>query len=146
VLPGSHFLFNLGPLMGHYGTIKGSVPTAAPAGTIFLTAYPIWHRRAASTTQGLRHMLKYLYWRREPPRRDWLIEPDFALADLNDLENSLYGRGATGQDQFQYWHDIARMFYWLAGMQENFAAFLGADGWPMGPPPRRKPEGFGAHP
>ena len=146
VLPGSHFLFNLGPLMGHYGTIKGSVPTAAPAGTILLTAYPIWHRRAASTTQGLRHMLKYLYWRREPPRRDWLIEPDFALADLNDLENSLYGRGATGQDQFQYWHDIARMFYWLAGMQENFAAFLGADGWPMGHPPRRKPEGFGAQP
>jgi len=39
VLPGSHFFFSLQSWMGHYGTIRGAELTAAPAGSIFITAY-----------------------------------------------------------------------------------------------------------
>ena len=81
VLPGSHFLYTLGQLpqnyMGHYGGIRGSYSTAAPAGTIFLTVYSIWHRRTEATASGVRHNLKYNYFRTVPPQRDWIKEEDF---------------------------------------------------------------------
>ena len=126
VLPGSHFLFNLGSYMGHYGGISGTASTAAAAGTIFITAYPIWHRRGTSSAPGVRDMLKYLYWRMAPPRRDWIVEPDFNLDDLDNFENALYGGGVhPAKDQFHHWHDAARMFYWLAGKQDDFHNFLG---------------------
>ena len=136
VLPGSHFLFNLGSYMGHYGGISGTASTAAAAGTIFITAYPIWHRRGTSSAPGVRDMLKYLYWRMAPPRRDWIVEPDFNLDDLDNFENALYGGGVhPAKDQFHHWHDAARMFYWLAGKQDDFHNFLGTAAWPMGHPP-----------
>ena len=126
VLPGSHFLFNLGSYMGHYGGISGTASTAAAAGTIFITAYPIWHRRGTSSAPGVRDMLKYLYWRMAPPRRDWIVEPDFNLDDLDNFENALYGGGVhPAKDQFHHWHDAASMFYWLAGKQDDFHNFLG---------------------
>ena len=147
VLPGSHFLFNLGSYMGHYGGISGTASTAAAAGTIFITAYPIWHRRGTSSAPGVRDMLKYLYWRMAPPRRDWIVEPDFNLDDLDNFENALYGGGVhPAKDQFHHWHDAARMFYWLAGKQDDFHNFLGTAAWPMGPPPRRQPGDFHTYP
>ena len=52
VLPGSHFLYTNGQspqnYMGHYGAIRGSHYTTAPAGTIFLTVYSIWAPPQAS--------------------------------------------------------------------------------------------------
>src|SRR5262249_46170108 len=64
VLPGSHFMRSKTPLMAHYGTILGSVVPAAPAGSIFLTVYSLWHRRRRATAEGgIRHLLKYNYWR-----------------------------------------------------------------------------------
>ena len=147
VLPGSHFLFNLGSYMGHYGGISGTASTAAAAGTIFITAYPIWHRRGTSSAPGVRDMLKYLYWRMAPPRRDWIVEPDFNLDDLDNFENALYGGGVhPAKDQFHHWHDAARMFYWLAGKQDDFHNFLGTAAWPMGHPPRRQPGDFHTYP
>ena len=77
VIPGSHYLFQHASFMGHYGGMRHSVKTAASAGSIFLTVYSIWHRRSASTAQGVRNLLKYNYWRTAPPVRDWIIEPDF---------------------------------------------------------------------
>jgi hypothetical protein len=76
--------------MGHYGSIRGTVYAAAPAGSIFITVYSIWHRRPPSSGHRLRNMLKYIYWRMVLPQRDWIIEPDFDLDDLNDLENASY--------------------------------------------------------
>ena len=147
VLPGSHFLFNLGKFMGHYRSISWSVPTAAAAGSIFITVYSIWHRRPASTAKGLRNMLKYLYWRMSPPERDWIIEPDFNMDDLNDLENTHYhSRRSPVPEQFRDWHDIAEMFYWLCGKSDQFAEFLGTEGWPMGHPPRHRPRDFHTYP
>jgi hypothetical protein len=146
VLPGSHFLFSLGKFMAHYGRISWAEQTAAPAGSIFLTVYSIWHRRPGSSAHGVRNMLKYLYWRMSPPRRDWIIEPDFELDDLNDLENAAYADHRPVPEQFRDWHDVAEMFYWLSGKTEDFPEFLGAQKWPMGHPPRLRPKDFHAFP
>ena len=53
LVPGSHFLRALQSWMSHYGAISKEVKTSAPAGSIFITAYPIWHRRSKSTAKGI---------------------------------------------------------------------------------------------
>ena len=142
VYPGSHFLFSLQSWMGHYDRIRGAVRTAAPAGSIFITAYSIWHRRSASTAHGIRNMLKYSYWRTVPPKRDWIIEPDFDFSTLEYVPNGLPGQ------QFRDWYDAAEMFFWLCGDDSPLQAILGGKGWPLGYPPPRSgantypPEGF----
>ena len=114
VLPGSHFRY--ARHLGHYGSIRGAIRTAAPAGSIFLTVYSIWHRRSASTASGMRNMLKYNYWRMVPPERDWVIEPDFDFATAN------YGASTD-------MYDVARMFFWLCGKADEFLS-IGGQGWP----------------
>ena len=102
VLPSSHFLYTAGQLpqnyMGHYGAIRGSLYTTAPAGTIFLTVYSIWHRRSESTGSGVRNNLKYNYFRTAPPERDWIREDgfDFATADYGFGEPPYLPPAASG--------------------------------------------------
>lgn len=114
MLPGSHLNDWPARYMGHYGGIRGGVKTAAPAGSIFITVYSIWHRRAASTASEVRHMLKYNYWRTVPPARDWICEPDF------DFQAASYGP-----------IESVRMFYWLCGKVDEFR-WIGGQGWPSG--------------
>ena len=125
LLPGSHFLFALSKQMGHYGGIRGAYRAAAPAGTIFLTVYSIWHRRSAASGTGLRNLLKYNYWRTESPHRDWIREPDFDVATANyKLEDP------TFREQFRDCNDAAEMFFWLNGKSDSFA-LMGGQGWPL---------------
>ena len=78
LVPDSHFLLGQSALVSHYGAIKGSKKCVGPAGTVFITCYPIWHRRTCATSTGqIRHLLKYNYFRQNPPQRDWIMEPDF---------------------------------------------------------------------
>ena len=125
LLPGSHFLFSLSKKMGHYGGIRGAYRAAAPAGTIFLTVYSIWHRRSVASGSGLRNLLKYNYWRTEAPHRDWIREPDFDIATANyKLEDP------TFREQFRDCNDAAEMFFWLHGLSDSFA-LAGGQGWPL---------------
>ena len=130
VLPGSHFLYTNGQLpqnyMGHYGAIRGSHYTTAPAGTIVLTVYSIWHRRSESTGSGVRNNLKYNYFRTAPPERDWIREQgfDFATADYG------FGEPLTYRQQHRDTIDNAEMFCWLCGKAEQFRT-LGGQGWPV---------------
>ena len=142
LLPGSHFLYSLRHSMGHYGNIRGSYHALAPAGSIFLTIYSIWHRRSASTGTGVRNNLKYNYWRTAPPKRDWITEPDFdlAMADFSvggdkDLERP------TFREQFRDCYDAAGMYTWLSGKYDKFH-LMGGQGWPL-PPHRWLPEPYG---
>ena len=140
VLPGSHFLYFMRDLMGHYGSIRATVHTTAPAGSIFITVYSIWHRRSKSTATGVRNMLKYCYWRTLPPKRDWIIEPDFEFGHDHSPQ---YRRDVPSfRKQFRDWYDAAEMFYWLCGMSDEFKKVLGGEGWPPGYPIVWKPEGF----
>ena len=113
ILPGSHLSY--ASQIGHYGSIRGAFKTTGRAGSIFVTVYSIWHRRAASTAEGMRHMLKYNYWRTVPPERDWIREPDF------DFNSANYG-----QDRLQ----SARMFYWLCGKAKQYR-WRGGQAWPL---------------
>lgn len=125
VLPGSHHVFNQSRAMAHLGELRGGVYTAAPAGSVFLTAYNIWHRRSASTASGLRNLLKYNYWRTTAPARNWLAEPGFDPKKANYVLDRPHLR-----EQFQDCYDNARMFFWLSGRIDDFH-FMGGQGWPV---------------
>ena len=136
VLPGSHFLFALSPYLTQYGSVRGSVYTETPAGTIFITHYAIWHRRSASTASGTRNLLKYNYWRTAPPERDWRIEPDF---DFATADYAL--AGPRFREQFRDTYDAAEMFFWLCGKADEFQ-LMGGQGWPVPGTRNDKPFGF----
>ena len=89
---------------------------SGPAGTIGLHSQSILHRRGESTASGLRHMLKFSYWRTVPPAKDWIAEPEF------DFRHADYG----GHGSARY---VAHMFYWLSGRGDAFR-IIGGQAWP----------------
>jgi hypothetical protein len=132
VVPGSQFIRGKATYMGHYGRIAASVSTACRAGTIFLTDYAIWHRRAEATSTGTRHLLKYNYWRTAEPRRDWIADPEFNFSTKRVT--------ATGPkrwavealfEQFQLEIAAVERFAWLCGIADW--RFLGGQCWPVLP-------------
>jgi hypothetical protein len=133
VLPGSHFLRNKATMMVHYGKIAGTVSTAGPPGTVFLTVYNIWHRRTrgsasvAADGAKFRNLLKYNYWRTSEPRRDWVTDPAFDFSKVNfDPPTSILF------EQFQGGIAAARMFCWLCGARDEYD-FKGGQCWPIVP-------------
>ena len=105
----------------HIRNSRGSEPTNivtsdGPAGTLGIHHQSIMHRRGASTASGLRHMLKYSYWRSVPPERDWIKDPDF------DPRTAYFG----GHTLARY---AAHMYYWLCGRGDDFRV-IGGQGWP----------------
>jgi hypothetical protein len=102
-----------------------------PAGTLGIHHQSILHRRARSTGKGMRHMLKYNYWRTVPPQRDWIAEPDF------DPHSAYYG----GHNVARY---AAHMYYWLCGKGDEYR-ILGGQAWPWRTENQIGPSyGFGA--
>jgi len=125
ILPGSHI-----GVTSRENADKGIV-TAASAGSFVIHSQSILHRRSESTAKGIRHMLKYNYWRTVPPQRDWIIEPNF---DFSTVE---YG----GHGVARY---VAHMMYWLCGRGDEFRT-IGGQAWPWSGPRQIAPSyGFGA--
>ncbi len=123
VLPSSHFLRIKRRYMTQYGSIRQAIQTVAPAGSIFITHYSMWHRASSSTASGIRNLLKYNYRRTTAPRRDWVVDPRC------DFTKIPFG---TDRAMPEKWHDsvrVARMFLWLCG-REDFV-FEGGQAWPM---------------
>jgi hypothetical protein len=136
IVPGSHLIRNKARFMSHLGSIRNAVPTIAPAGSIFLTVYHIWHRRGPSTALGVRNLLKYFYWRTTPPHRDWCLEPDFDFATAN------YGPPTSGfTEQFRGDIKVAEMFLWLCSQHRDFQN-LGGQSWPLPAHRNDLPYGF----
>ena len=125
LLPGSHFLYANRDYMRHYGRIRGSHVAVAPAGSIFITVYSIWHRRSDSWGSGLRNNLKYNYWRTESPKRDWVVDPDFDVAKADYTSD-----GLTFRQQMHDVFDNARMYFWMRGELDKFR-LMGGQGWPL---------------
>ena len=125
ILPGSHFLFSHRDAMRQIGRVRGSYYAAAPAGSIIITHYCMWHRRSASSVQSLRNNLKYIYWRRSAPTRDWLIDPDFdvATADYRSPEPPY-------RPMLKDAYDAAEMYFCLRGEHDKFH-LIGGVGWPV---------------
>lgn len=115
--PGTHWTHRSEPT-------SAPVLTTAPAGTVFITDYPILHRRAASHKACSRDLLKYMYWRTSPPKRDWAgsnVPFDFARGNYH----SPHQHAVMGDCE-----QVARRFMWLCA--EPFPnQLLGAQGWPL---------------
>ena len=130
-VPGSHHVYNQVRFMAHYGEIGGTWKAIAPAGSIYLTAYSLWHRRARATWDGVRYMVTSSAWRTSPPRRDWVQEPGF------DVKAADYTSTAPRfGEQVRAAHDNARMFLWLCGRAEEFQPAAGPS-WPQSTPGNR---------
>ena len=126
ILPGSHHLASAP--VGHYGNLKGVAyfaPPEAPAGSILIMSYNLWHRRTPSTAKGYRHMFRFNYWRTTPPVRDWVIEPEF---DLRTADYEFFDRPTT-RPPTRDCNDAAEMFFWLCGKGNEFAV-MGGQCWP----------------
>ena len=128
VFPGSHMWRRHDYAMGHFRSLRGTQLTEAPAGSIFITNYAIWHRKGRSTATGIRHLLKYNYFRTTPPKRDWIIEPGFDPVTTN------FGRNSELS---------AQQYFWLSGKLDQFKA-NGAQAWPSAGArgPKYRPYGF----
>jgi len=114
ILPGSHLFKGYGGLLSRLRSVRDSILTISPPGTIFLTAYSIWHRRSASTARGIRNNLKYNYWRTVEPRRDWVEDPNFNFSwPANEFP--------------PFTVRAAQMLAWLCGEEWQHA---GGQGWP----------------
>ena len=122
---GSHHVYNQVRFMAHYDSVRGIWKSSAPAGSIFVTAYAMWHRRARSTVGGERYMLTSSVHRTTPPQRDWIVEPDFDFGDVDYmLDEPRFG------EQYLASIDTARMFFWLCGRLDEFKK-LDGPAWPM---------------
>ena len=130
LVPGSHHIRMKRRYMVNFENIATAFSSTAPAGSIFIACYPIWHRRGTATSTRLRNMLKYFYWRTTEPTRDWITEPDFDFATAN------YGSGSYAYgEKLKNDVDSAEMFYWLCGMHDQFQV-LGGQSWPVFNPNR----------
>ena len=128
VVPGSHFLHIKNSLMRNYGHIPRAVSTTAPAGSIFLTVYSIWHRRTKATAEAtpentFRNLLKYNYWRTAPPERDWKVDPGF---DASTVDFNI----SAPCEQFQGAIAAGEMFSWLCGFEDQYEK-RGGQCWPI---------------
>ena len=124
-------------LVGRYGAIKGTRLCTGPAGTVYITGYPIWHRRhRATATDCVRHLLKWNYYRNSPPQRDWIIEEEFDPGFHSAAFSHLQAGGIYMRRNFLDSYDAAHMFTWLCGHKEEFR-YIGGTSWP-GPANRRQ--------
>ena len=131
-LPGSHLVPITVEELRHFGHLAGQVQTIAPAGSVFFTHYSIWHRQAVKTDASVRNMLKWMYWRTVPPKRDWIVDPDFdfGLADYT-ITTEYFTSGRIWQSVPR----VAEMFSWLCGKSDHFR-WIGGAGWPYIVTPR----------
>ena len=120
VIPGSHFMRAKANYMGHIRSVKFAQSTAAPAGSIFITVYSIWHRKGKSTGTGFRNLFKYNYWRTANPCRDWIIDPSFDFSWPNIGVEPHF-------EQTKCSIAAAEMFAWLCGEAYEH---LGGGSWP----------------
>lgn len=125
LVPGSHFLFCHRDAIKDIGRIRGTYYAAAPAGSIVISHYGIWHRRSESSATGLRNNLKYNYWRRSAPAKDWVVAPEFDVATADYTSPQ-----PTYRQQFRDVYDAAGMYFWLRGEYDKFH-LIGGQGWPL---------------
>ena len=138
VIPGSHFMRSKSNFMGHIRGVKMAEKTTAPAGSIIITIYAIWHRKGKSTWSGFRNLIKYNYWRTAEPSRDWIVDPDYSFSWPDMPTEPQF-------EQFKSDIEAVRMFSWLCG--ETYE-HVGGQCWPCGSPAKPPcdqeglPEGF----
>ena len=126
-LPGSHLVPVARAELEHFGNLAGQMMTTAPAGTVFLSAYSIWHRQPAKKSTDVRNLLKWDAWRTTSPKRDWIVEADFDFATADYSYKNDYFCEAVQQWQFVL--PTAELFMWLCGKSDQYR-HTGGSSWP----------------
>ena len=114
IYPGSH----IGPVNNPENKLNTyeTVLLELPKGSFVIHHQSLLHRRAKSTSDKERFMLKFNFWRTENPKRDWIIENNF------NFSSAYYGGHLTARY-------VAHMFYWLCGKVDQFK-LIGGQAWP----------------
>jgi hypothetical protein len=114
LLPSSHLYPVDNRQLAHYGQLRGAVDTQAPAGSFFVTAYGIWHRRMRTTSSATRNLLKFWYVRTAAPKRDWIHSDHFSVTDAVQM----FPTETFGRERHSATNAVADLFYWLAGQSD----------------------------
>jgi len=115
ILPGSHCRPVNRDALAHYGNLMGQLPLVVKAGTVAITRYGIWHSVGPKLNYKRRSMIKFSYFRNEPPRRDWLIDSK-TLPEYKDRPAFPYTSGVES------YRDVRRRIHcwnWLCGLTED---------------------------
>ena len=125
-LPGSHLVPIPREELEHFGHLAGQVATVGSAGSVFFTAYSIWHRQSEKIESSTRNVLKWIAWRTVPPQRDWVTDSnfDFARADYSYTNGYFLGPARKWQSVLR----VSEMFYWLCGKSDEFQVVAAPDG------------------
>ncbi|RAP77917.1 hypothetical protein [Paenibacillus montanisoli] len=132
LLPGTHLIPLPTNWMCHFGNFRNQIFTAMPAGSVFITAYPIWHRATDKPAAATRNLLKYNYWRTVPPERDWVIDPNFDphTANYKGKNTGWYTFNSPIPVSLEPSWAVAEMYYWLCGKLDEFK-LSGGQGFPL---------------
>jgi len=114
ILPGSHCRAVDREAIAHYGDIAGQIPLTVPAGTIAITRYGIWHRAGPKLNHVPRSMIKYSYFRQDPPHRDWIIDTDQAPLFGNRPNHPYNGPVECYRERVRR----IRTWHWLCGVDD----------------------------
>ena len=126
-MPGSHLAPIAREELEHFGNLAGQVMTESLAGSVFFTAYSIWHRQPLKKAEGVRNLLKWDSWRTASPRRDWIVDKDFDFGRADyAFENDYFCSAARIHQSVPR---IAELFLWLCGRSAELHHHGGAS-WP----------------
>ena len=109
MIPGSHFMRSKSNYMGHIRNVKVAKTTAAPAGSIFITVYSIWHRKGKSNASGPSppHQIQLLAHHGTTSRLDRPILASTSPGQVSPIFPTSSNSGAASPR--------AEMFCWLSG-------------------------------
>ena len=119
VLPGSHYRLVDREAIAHYGDILGQVSLTVPAGTVVLTRYGIWHKAGPKFNSRRRGMVKFSYFRTQPPKRDWVRESD-EIPSYRSTNRHAY---VTEVESYRDRRRCTRTWEWLCGQDETATDF-----------------------
>ena len=114
IVPGSHQRLVDREAIAHYGNISGQISITAPAGTVVMAHYGIWHKAGPKINQKRRSMIKFSFFRTQPPKRDWVRESD----EPPTYQHSGRHRYVTEVESYRDRRRGEHTWNWLCGLTE----------------------------
>lgn len=115
ILPGSHNRLIDREAIAHYGDIIGQLSLTVPAGTVGITRYGIWHKAGPKFNSKRRSMIKFSYFRSQPPKRDWLN----AKTEVPEFRNIGRHPYVTEVESYRDRRRCHRTWEWLCGRSKT---------------------------
>ena len=114
IVPGSHQRLVDREAIAHYGNISGQMLITVPAGTVVMAHYGIWHKAGPKINHKRRSMIKFSFFRTQPPKRDWVRESD----EPPTYQHSGRHRYVTEVESYRDRRRGEHTWNWLCGLTE----------------------------